>query len=121
MMEIVSNEMPTDTKEDLPAGEPKLQTSSEESEKPVDRISGEDRDAATEDDKSEQTQKETDSVEKSCVSNTGSVEDAVRKIDFSPVKKSPQKVAIAKIATPPSMKYRLMCQCGAKNCRKYLF
>ena len=22
---------------------------------------------------------------------------------------------------PPAMKYRLMCQCGAKNCRKYLY
>lgn len=27
-----------------------------------------------------------------------------------------------RITSPsPAMKYRLMCQCGAKNCRKYLF
>ena len=34
----------------------------------------------------------------------------------------PFKIPASKMVSPsPAMKYRIMCQCGAKNCRKYLF
>ena len=62
----------------------------------------------------------TSNVSSICTPRKGSGE--VAGVNETTVPLSPSKFfSRSKVSTAPASKYRLMCQCGAKNCRKYLY